>query len=109
MIPFLLSALNNIAAKPGLRLWDSNFPQWVKQLECIVDKGINRITNRAGFARSGIEPINSDLILKPLPVKCPSFINNTVRKRNIFNISNEVISDSEFLSKWEEDLKKKRN
>jgi hypothetical protein len=81
----------------------------VSELECIIDKGINRQNNIAGFACAGIHSINQELITTPLPLKCPSFLlSNTVRKRNIFNISNQVVTNPEFLNEWEEDIRIKK-
>jgi hypothetical protein len=87
----------------------------VEFLEDMIDKTINRMNNKAGFKNAGIYPTNSELILNKLPEKYPSFLQNSkLPKRQSFEISNEVISDLEFLNKWEsymnekEELKKRK-
>jgi hypothetical protein len=96
--------------KPKRKQWDIRFPIWVEDLEDTIDSTLRRRIIKGGFANAGIVPLFPNIVLDPLPDNIPSYlqIKENIRKSTLFDISNKVVTDEEFLAHWLQDIESKR-
>jgi hypothetical protein len=100
--------LKNIEGRPLKKDWDDEFPEWLCKFEGAVDSALTMNNIKASFCRSGICPCNPSLITHALPTTYPAFLASK-RITKALDISNKVVSSSEFLEIWKNDeIKKKK-
>jgi hypothetical protein len=95
--------------RPGKRLWSAQCEDWVSGLECLIDDALRKRNIIGGFVRSGIYPINRELVTVNLPTSYPPSLSSTRQTSSLFSISNKVVTDPLFLQEWEKDSIKKQN
>jgi hypothetical protein len=78
---------------------------WLMKFLNCVDEGLHRNSITGGFGKAGIYPLLPEIVTSGLPLSYPDSL-LLKRKNNSFNIGNEVVTDPDFLLKWEQHEKK---
>jgi hypothetical protein len=100
--------LVDAGVKPGQRIWDIQCEEWVCNLECLIDDSLRKTNIIGGFVRSGIYPLDRELVTANLPSTYPPFLSSS-KKTSLYSIGNKVVTDPLFLQSWENDILEKIN
>jgi hypothetical protein len=99
------SALNDLHRLPLKRSLGKEMHTWLREIEDALEEACQRRTVRHGFEVSGVYPFNPSTVTDLLPKGDKPIIR---MMRNQLPISGEIVTDREFLRKWEEKIESRR-
>jgi hypothetical protein len=98
-----------VGVRPGQRVWKETCEIWIQEFEAIVEEALQPRVIRAGFAKSGIFPLNRELITSLLPKSYPAWLGERKITKSLFDINNKVVSSPNIQKDWKEDEEKKNS